>query len=254
MIQPLTRDVVILAAGKGTRMKSLDKPKVMFAVNGKPLVHYVVEQALAIQPSTIAVVVGYLREQVESYLSENFGAIVQTALQDQQLGTGHAVAQAELCIGNAPNSNVLILSGDVPLLRPQTLLNLLEHHEQTGAACTVLSVIAENPFGYGRIVRNHSGDFERIVEQKDANPTEQEITEINSGIYVVARDRLFSSLQKVQNANAQGEYYLTDIIAILKQHGEKVQAVSLCPFAEVQGVNTIEQLQEVEQQLLSSPV
>lgn len=245
--------VVILAAGKGTRMKSLEKPKVMFPVAGKPMIGHVIEQANALSPEKIICITGYLREQVEEFCQKEFGNQVSFALQAEQLGTGHAVSQTAPLLDTF-EGNVLILSGDVPLLTPNTLKSFVEFHQNHNSTCSVLSVVAENPFGYGRIIRDANGNFTKITEQKDASPEEALVNEVNSGIYIVSANELFKALSLVQNTNSQGEYYLTDIISILRHQGKTVTAW-ICPnFDEVQGVNTIEQLTEVESVFLARTI
>lgn len=236
--------VIILAAGKGTRMNNPDKAKVMFELSGKPMIAYVVRQAESLSPRRIVAVVGFQKESVMDYLSAEFPGRLEYAHQDVQLGTGHAVQQAEHLLGSFAG-NVLILSGDVPLLRAETLRAFAEAHAASGAVVSVLSVDAPNPAGYGRIVRM-GGNFERIVEHKDASEAERAITEINSGIYLVRASALFTALREVSNSNVQGEYYLTDIISILRAHGEGVTAWKCDAFTEVLGVNTIDQLADAQ--------
>lgn len=236
--------VIILAAGKGTRMNNPNKAKVMFELSGKPMIAYVVRQAESLSPQRIVAVVGFQKESVMDYLSAEFPGRLEYAHQDVQLGTGHAVQQAESVLHDFAG-DVLILSGDVPLLRSETLRSFADAHVASGAAVSVLSVSAPNPTGYGRIMR--TGDnFERIVEHKDASEVERAITEINSGIYLVRAESLFTALREVSNTNVQGEYYLTDIISILRKRGESVVAWKCSAFAEVLGVNTVEQLAEAQ--------
>jgi UDP-N-acetylglucosamine pyrophosphorylase len=245
--------VVILAAGKGTRMNNPNKAKVMFELSGEPMIDYVVRQATSLQPSKIIAVVGFQKESVMEHLNAAFQDlythnVLMYAYQDQQLGTGHAVMQAESTLQGF-SGNILILSGDVPLLRAQTLRAFAQFHEASNGAVSVLSVEQRNPTGYGRIVRLANGDFERIVEQKDASEQERSISEINSGIYLVNAASLFAALKQVSNGNAQGEYYLTDIVGILRSRGEGVAAWKSAAFEEVQGVNTIEQLEDAQRAL-----
>lgn len=250
--------VVILAAGKGTRMNNPNKAKVMFELSGESMIDYVVRQAESLHPLKIVAVVGFQKESVMEHLSQAFSElrtrkILDYAHQDQQLGTGHAVMQAESALQGF-SGNVLILSGDVPLLRAETLRAFANAHEASNNAVSVLSVEQPNPTGYGRIVRLPNGDFERIVEQKDASEQERTISEINSGIYLVKAKSLFAALKQVSNGNAQGEYYLTDIVSILRTSGEGVSAWKSEAFEEVQGVNTVEQLEEVERALEAQSV
>jgi len=240
--------VVVLAAGKGTRMNNPHKAKVMFELSGVPMIQYVVRQALSLAPTRVVVVVGFQKESVMEYLQQQFGNNVEFAHQDQQLGTGHAVRQAESALQGF-EGNVLILSGDVPLLRRETLRAFVASHHAAQATVSVLSVDTPDPAGYGRIVRNSTGEFERIVEHKDASEEQRRISEINSGIYVVGAASLFTALSRVSNSNAQGEYYLTDIISILRAEGETVVAWKGASFEEVQGVNTLEQLEQAQEVL-----
>jgi UDP-N-acetylglucosamine pyrophosphorylase len=237
--------VIILAAGKGTRMNNPDKAKVMFELAGVPMIDYVIQQAMSLTPSLVIAIVGFQKASVMEYLRARFGEAVGFAHQDKQLGTGHAVQQAEQqMIGF--EGDVLILSGDVPLLQTATLQAFAEAHQRSAAAVSVLSVDAPNPAGYGRIVRGKAGEFERIVEHKDASDDERAVTEINSGIYLVNATKLFSALHQVSNSNVQGEYYLTDIISILRGRGERVAAWKCDAFGEVLGVNTVQQLEEAQ--------
>lgn len=245
--------VVILAAGKGTRMNNPNKAKVMFELSDGPMIDYVVRQAQSLKPSHITVVVGFQKESVMQHLNIAFSGLraagtLDYAHQDQQLGTGHAVMQTESILHDF-SGNILILSGDVPLLRAETLKEFAQFHATSNTTVSVLSVANPNPTGYGRIVRTgyvSNGAFERIVEHKDANEHERMITEINTGIYLVRASALFSALKRVSNSNVQGEYYLTDIVSILRADGERVAAWQCSAFEEVQGVNTIEQLQDTQ--------
>lgn len=238
--------VIILAAGKGTRMNNPDKAKVMFEVSGVPMIDYVVKQALALLPERVIVVVGFQKRSVVSYLEQQSPGLLEFVVQETQLGTGHAVLQTQPFLKDF-QGNVVILSGDVPLLQTQTLIMLSQAHHEARAKATVLSVTAPDPTGYGRIVRKSDGEFERIVEQKDANNNERCITEINSGIYVVHAPALFSALEQVSDNNAQKEYYLTDIVTILRNQGDSVIAWKCDVFEEVHGINTPEQLEQAQE-------
>lgn len=234
-------------------MNNPNKAKVMFELFGEPMIDYVVRQAESLQPSKIVVVVGFQKESVIEHLNVVFQDmhdrnVLVYAHQDQQLGTGHAVMQTESALQGF-SGNILILSGDVPLLRAETLHAFAQFHEASASAVSVLSVEQSNPTGYGRIVRLPNGDVERIVEHKDASEEERTISEINSGIYLVNAQALFTALKQVSNGNAQGEYYLTDIVSILRTRGEGVAAWKSAAFEEVQGVNTIEQLEEAQRAL-----
>ena len=225
------RNAIILAAGKGTRMKS-KLYKVLHQVCGKTMVEHVLGQLEEAKIDNIVTVVGYGAETVEQTL----GNRTKYALQKQQLGTGHAVMQTESLLGDQ-EGETLIVSGDTPLFTAATFNKMFEYHEQRHAAVTILTSVATDPTGYGRIVRNDVGIVERIVEQKDATHEEQEIHEINTGVYCFDNQKLFQALKLINNDNAQGEYYLTDVIGILKNHGEIVTAYRMADFDESMGVN-----------------
>jgi len=229
---------IILAAGKGTRMKS-NLVKVMHPLGERPLLFWPVQTAKLAGATRIAVVVGHQAERVQDYFAAD--ATIAFATQQEQLGTGHAAAAArELLAGFS--GTVFILCGDVPLLRPETLLAMLATHEKKGAAVTVLTTHVDNPFGYGRIVKREGGRICRIVEEKDANPEEREITEINSGIYCVAAEFLFRALAGLNNDNAQGEYYLTDIVKTAADENRLCLSFQTGDPDEVMGVNDRVQL------------
>ncbi|HWI40296.1 MAG TPA: bifunctional UDP-N-acetylglucosamine diphosphorylase/glucosamine-1-phosphate N-acetyltransferase GlmU, partial [Verrucomicrobiae bacterium] len=230
---------VVLAAGKGTRMKS-GRAKVLHELAGRPLLLWPLEAARGAGTSRIALVLGHQAEEVERLVQGN--ADVHVCLQREQLGTGHAVRCATEFLRQA-EGEVLILCGDVPLLRPQTLRELLEEHRSTGAVVTVLTAEAENPFGYGRIVR----DADRvvgIVEEKDATPEQRRLTEINSGTYCVEAGFLREALELLSDDNAQREYYLTDIVTIAAARGLRCGGVRASSLTEVMGVNDRVQLAE----------
>ncbi len=245
--------VIILAAGKGTRMNNPDTPKVLAHANQKPLIAYVLDTALKLHPEQVYLIVGYKKELVIDYVSQqyrNHPDTIKFVHQDEQLGTGHAVKQVEPFIG--AHTDVLILAGDAPVIKPETLHKFIAEHHAACADLSVLSAIAPNPAGYGRIVRSTDGEFIRIKEEKDASAQEKAINEINSGIYFLNTGLLFPALDNIKQNNAQKEYYLTDIIEIIKQQGRKVVACNCASFEEIQGVNTVEQLQEVEKILANS--
>lgn len=231
---------VILAAGQGTRMKS-KLYKVLHPVCGKPMVKHVVDVVKELPFSETIVIVGHGAEKVRSTLGEE----VTYALQEEQLGTGHAVLQAAPILEKEEGTTV-VLCGDTPLITKETLEKLLLHHEKEDASVTVLTANIDDPTGYGRIVRGENGLVERIVEHKDATEEERRITEINTGIYCFDNRKLFVSLQKVTNNNAQGEYYLPDVIEILKNEGEKIAAYRTDDFTETLGVNDRIALAEAE--------
>jgi bifunctional UDP-N-acetylglucosamine pyrophosphorylase/glucosamine-1-phosphate N-acetyltransferase len=246
---PAPLDVLILAAGLGTRMRSR-KAKVLHELGGRPLIAHVCRAAAALSPRHIYVIVGHQAEAVEKAVRIELGEErVSFIMQVEQLGTGDAVMVAREQLENA-NSTLLILSGDVPLVRAEPTLGALVHQHRThrgrGAVCTVLTVRLEDPTGYGRIIRDAEGRFERIVEQKDANPEERQINEINAGIYCFETRALFPALARVRPANVQGEYYLTDVPGILRADGEVVSIYLHTDAREVSGINTRTELAEFE--------
>lgn len=243
--------VAILAAGKGTRMNVPDLPKVLVTMNNKPLLEYVLETIESLNSTKTIVILGHEKEKVKLFLSQNNFSNIETVIQEPQLGTGHAVDQTKTELIES-NSDVMILCGDVPLLTLDTLNSFLKYHNDNESSLTVLSAIAPNPTGYGRIIRNESGDFARIVEQKDASEEEKLVNEINSGTYLVKSDLLFSALKRVNNSNSQGEYYLTDIVEIIKNDGYKVMAYPTSNIDEIQGINSIEDLKLAEEKINSS--
>lgn len=234
---------IIMAAGQGKRMKNPDKAKVLYEVGNKPMIGHVVELANATQASPIVVVIGHQRESVRAYLKILNGTILP-CVQDPQLGTGHAVMQAEEALKEY-DGDVIVLSGDVPLLKKSTVEGLLEIHRNTNASATVLTAELPDPTGYGRVVRRDDGSVEKIVEHRDAGEEERRIREINSGIYVFDSKDLFNALQKVKPDNTQAEYYLTDVFAIFRREGKRISAVAAEDPEEMNGVNTIDQLRVV---------
>ena len=227
----VNKNAIILAAGKGTRMKS-KLHKVLHQVCGKTMVEHVLTQLQAADIQNIVTVVGYGADTVKDALGDQ----VRYALQKQQLGTGHAVMQTEDLLGELAGQT-LVVSGDTPLFTAATFNYLFQYHKQHHAAVTILTSKAPDPTGYGRIVRNEIGIVERIVEQKDASVEEQAIHEINTGVYCFDNQKLFAALKRLTNDNAQGEYYLTDVIGILKEEGEIVTAYQMEDFDESMGVN-----------------
>jgi bifunctional UDP-N-acetylglucosamine pyrophosphorylase/glucosamine-1-phosphate N-acetyltransferase len=243
-----TLDILILAAGLGTRMRS-DLAKVLHRLDGRPLINHVSRTATALAPEKIYVVIGHQGDEVRSAVLEEFDAEHAVFVeQEKQLGTGDAVNAARDLLADH-DSTLLVLSGDVPMIRPETLAGLVQHHHGhrgRGAACTILTVRLKDPTGYGRIVRDSEGLFEKIVEQKDADEDQRQITEINAGIYAFDTRKLFAALQKVRNNNSQGEYYLTDVPALLREGGEDVAIFQHGDAYEVEGVNNRAQLAELE--------
>ena len=236
----MERFAVILAAGKGTRMKS-KLYKVLHPVLGKPMVEHVVDQLDQIGVSRQIVIVGHGAEAVQDTL----GTRVEYAVQEQQLGTGHAVQMAEAELAGKAGAT-LVVCGDTPLLTAETLEALLAHHEAQQAKVTVLTAIADDATGYGRVVRGEDGNVTKVVEHKDASETELAINEINTGTYVFDNELLFDALKQVGNNNAQGEYYLPDVISIAKEAGEVVAAHTAPTFDETIGVNDRVALSQAE--------
>ncbi len=227
----MTNYAVILAAGKGTRMKS-DLPKVLHKVAGISMLEHVFRSVNAINPEKTVTVVGHKAELVEQVLAGQTDFVRQT----EQLGTGHAVMMAEPVLENL-TGQTLVIAGDTPLITGESLKNLIDFHINHKNVATILTAEADNPFGYGRIVRNQHGEVLKIVEQKDASDFEQQIKEINTGTYVFDNASLFKALKNINTNNAQGEYYITDVIGIFRENGEKVGAYTLKDFDESLGVN-----------------
>ncbi len=232
--------VVVLAAGKGTRMKSR-VPKVLHKAAGLPLIEHVLRTANQLNPASIVVIVGHQADSIRAALGVRLG--LAFASQEPQLGTGHALLQAEPLLKGATGTLVL-LSGDVPLLRSETVKAVVRMHEARGAAATVLTALVDNPDGYGRVVRT-AGEVSAIVEHKDASPADRAIREINSGIYAFDIAPLFESLRAIGSSNAQGEYYLPDLVTIYRGRGLKVEAVRLDDPEEILGVNSRKELADV---------
>lgn len=225
------RYAIILAAGQGTRMKS-KLYKVLHPVCGKPMVQHVIDQVKSLNINEIVTIVGHGAEKVKDQLGEDS----QYALQAEQLGTAHAVQQAGDMLADKEGVTIVVC-GDTPLIKADTMEALFKHHEETSAKATILTARAEDPTGYGRIVRNSEGFVEKIVEHKDASEQERSINEINTGTYCFDNKMLFDAIQNVSNDNVQGEYYLPDVIEILKNQGEIVSAYVTDSFAETLGVN-----------------
>lgn len=244
-------NVLILAAGLGTRMRS-NLAKVLHRLDGRPLISHVCCTASALAPQKIYVVVGHQGDDVKkAVLGECSDDLVSFVFQKEQLGTGDAVNAAREQLA-ASDSTLLVLSGDVPMIRAETLAALVQKHKGhrgKGAACTILTVRLKDPSGYGRIVRDESGMFQRIVEQKDATDEQRAIDEINSGIYCFDSRKLFEALGEVKNHNAQGEYYLTDVPQILRDAGEDVAIYLHNDINEIEGVNDRRQLANMEQEI-----
>jgi bifunctional UDP-N-acetylglucosamine pyrophosphorylase/glucosamine-1-phosphate N-acetyltransferase len=232
--------VVVLAAGKGTRMKS-EVPKVLHRISGYSLVERVLRSANALKPASTTVVVGHGADRVRGALSKT--SEIQFVEQTQQLGTGHALLQTAPILRDKQGT-VILLSGDVPQLKPETLQSLMTTHEEAQAACTVITANMPKPFGYGRIVRS-KGQITKIVEERDASPTQKAITEINSGIYAFDLAPLFGALESIGSANAQGEYYLPDLVAIFRKKKRPVTTWTVNDAGEIRGINSRSELAEV---------
>jgi len=231
--------VVILAAGKGTRMKSA-RPKVLHHVAGRPMIDYVLRGAQSLSPRTVTVVVGHMKELLRQGLHEH--PELSFVAQEPQLGTGHALLQTAGLL-EQQHGVVLLLSGDVPLLRGHTLAELVRAHEESGAAASALTALFEQPYGYGRVVRV-KGKVSRIVEERDASPAQRTIKEINSGVYVFSLAPLFDALRGLATTNTQGEYYLTDLISTYRRRKLGVEAVLLEDPNEIRGINGRSELAE----------
>ncbi|HEV8658939.1 MAG TPA: bifunctional UDP-N-acetylglucosamine diphosphorylase/glucosamine-1-phosphate N-acetyltransferase GlmU [Thermoanaerobaculia bacterium] len=234
-------EVIILAAGLGKRMKS-STIKILHRAAGRSIIDYVLDLAADLSDTPPVMVIGHQREQVQ----EAVGTRARFAVQDEQLGTGHAVLQA------APSvkaRTVLVLSGDVPLTRRETLQKLIDEHERSRNALTLLTMRLDDPGLYGRIVRDSTGAVTKIVEAKDASAEEKKIDEVNAGIYVFDAEHLFENLRNLSNSNAQGEYYLTDLLAVLRNAGKRVGAVIVDDPVEALGVNSRSDLAAVEAEI-----
>jgi bifunctional UDP-N-acetylglucosamine pyrophosphorylase/glucosamine-1-phosphate N-acetyltransferase len=237
--------VVVLAAGGGTRMKSKTM-KVLHPIAGRTMIGHVIAAARAVRPQRIVTVVGHQREAVQAHLAEIAPDAV-LAVQEEQLGTGHAVRMAvEALTGEGGveqlSGTVLVAYGDTPLLQGESLRAFAENHEAAQRAVSILSGVVENPFGYGRVLRNDEGDVEAIVEEKDATPEQREVREINSGILAFDAGFLLEALPRIGNDNAKGEYYLTDAIGIAREDGLAVGAYAVDDVQQTEGVNDRVQL------------
>lgn len=236
----MKRFAVILAAGQGTRMKS-KLYKVLHPILGRPMIQYVLE---ALAPSNIEKLVTIVGHGAET-VSQEVGNKSEFVIQEEQLGTAHAVMQARDILSKEEGTTIVVC-GDTPLITKETFDNLFKYHEQTASKATVLTTAFDDPTGYGRVIRNSDGDVSRIVEHKDANEEELIINEINTGTYCFDNKALFEALEKVDNDNAQGEYYLPDVIEILKKENEKVSAYLMTDQEESIGINDRVALAEAE--------
>ena len=235
---------VVLAAGLGKRMSS-DLPKVLHPALGRPLLHHVLDQLDPLKPKLTVVVVGHRASLVRNSLR---GRRVSFAEQVPQLGTGHAVQMAWPALEPGPDT-LLVLAGDMPLIRTATLKRLLERHAREGNAVTFLSGILEDPAGYGRVIRDSKDEFVKIVEERDATPEERSVAEVNSGIYCFLRGPLQEALGFLRADNRQQEYYLTDTLSFIKGRGGRIGVERASDSRELFGVNNPEQLAMVEEAL-----
>ena len=239
-------EAIILAAGKGTRMES-DLPKVCHEVGGRPMVCAVVDACIDAGCDRVVVVVGYKQELVREALS-SYGDKVEFAEQHEQLGTGHAVMCAvdAFPLTQRATTDVFVLCGDGPLIRSSTLHTMLDLHRRTGAAATLATSTIDDPKGYGRIVRNAQGGFERIVEQKNATEAELEICEVNPSYYCMNAHAMFESLKQVSRNELTGEYYITDVFELMIKAGQRVEVIDAVPPEDILSINTPENLAQVD--------
>ena len=235
---------VILAAGKGTRMRS-DLPKVCHPIGGRAMVCAVVDACLDAGVEKIVVVVGYKQELVREALASYEGS-VEFAVQDEQLGTGHAVMCARDAFAGERGGDVFVLCGDGPLIRSETLATVLARHRDAGASATLATSVIDDPAGYGRVVRDAAGRFERIVEQKNASDEQLAIREVNPSYYCFDRAALFEALGRLGRDGVSGEYYITDVPQMLREAGSVVEVIEAVPAEDVLSINTPEQLAEVD--------
>lgn len=245
--------VIILAAGKGKRMKS-HLPKVLHLLANKPLLAHVIDLAKGLNPERIVVVIGHGAEDVKqwSVVSGQWAEKkIEFVEQKEQLGTGHAVQQTGESLRDY-DGNILILSGDVPLLKIDTIRKLIKIHTESDAVVTVLTAEVDNPSGYGRVVRDSNRRAVNIIEEKDASPEIKKITEINSGIYCFKKDFMFDALKKIDKNNIQQEYYLTDVVGLAFKSSLKIETLVAEDPNEIMGINTQEELREAERIAMSN--
>lgn len=238
---------MILAAGKGTRMRS-DLPKVVHEVGGRAMVCAVVDACLAVGCQRVVVVVGYKQELVRAAL-ESYGSKVAFAVQDEQLGTGHAAMCAESALSGAkstPGAAVFVLAGDGPLVRPATLRKVLDRHTSARASATLATSVIADPTGYGRIVRDAQGRFAGIVEHKNCTPEQREIREVNPSYYCFDAAGLFAALRRVERNPVSQEYYITDVPTVMMSDGKRVEVIEAVPPEDVLSINTPEELAVVD--------
>jgi bifunctional UDP-N-acetylglucosamine pyrophosphorylase / glucosamine-1-phosphate N-acetyltransferase len=242
MLSPVA---IVLAAGKGTRMKS-DLPKVLFPVCGRPMIEYVLDALAEVGVRRVVAVVGYRADLMREKLAHRPG--VEFVEQSPQLGTGHAVMVCRPALANH-TGQILILTGDSPLVQPASLQAMFTEFERTHPACLMGTAIKQNPKGLGRVVRDAAGNFLAIVEEKDATPEQIAIHEVNMSYYLFDSRQLWHALDQIRNENAQGEYYITDCPGILKAEGKDVRALCALAACETLSVNTVDELAAVETEL-----
>ena len=235
--------IIIMAAGKGTRMNT-ELPKVLHKLNNKTMIEHVIDTTLKINPEKIIVVIGYKSELIKKQLNDYN---IEYAEQLEQLGTGHAIMQCQNIL-NDFNGDTLILSGDVPLITKKTLSDLYKKHIEYKSKGTILSAIINNPTGYGRILRDKNS-FISIVEEKDANEKQKKINEVNTGIYIFNNQILFSNINQINNHNNQSEYYLPDVLPIILKNKHQITVCKTSNELEIKGINTIQQLYDLEKQI-----
>jgi bifunctional UDP-N-acetylglucosamine pyrophosphorylase/glucosamine-1-phosphate N-acetyltransferase len=224
--------VIIMAAGKGKRMKS-NLPKVLHNLAGKPILNYVLDSVNQLEAKIKILIVGYKSDQIRELIGDK----IEYVEQKEQLGTAHAVLQTKKLLSDF-KGDVLILSGDVPFLTVKILKKLLKYHQANNFCCTLVSTILKNPKGYGRIIRDKKGEIKGIIEEVDLSADKKKITEVNSGIYCVNKDKLFQALEKITPDNKQGEYYLTDSVEILLKEGLTVGNIIVKDYSEILGINS----------------
>ncbi len=238
--------IIILAAGKGKRMKS-ETPKVLHRICGQPLIYYILKQAILLEPKNIFIIIGYKKEMIREYLDSSFPS-VKAIDQDSQSGTGHAVMMVK---DDFPGmgKNILILSGDSPLITAGTLTSLVKLRSENDLSVSILTSKVRDPAGYGRIIKDRDGKVLKIVEDADASREEKLITEVNSSIYCFERDHLLENIDNIDKQNSQGEYYLTDIIEMLINKGKRAETFVVSDHQEARGINDRSQLSEIEDML-----